>query len=196
MLRFIKTIFSGGKEPQQIEVEPIEFKDGLLRLKADGPLPLKKQMVLTKCPAGLVETVLDVQSYDDISQTYLADLPEAREQLDELGVSVNQTTRVLRTLAVTGPALPEFGGFTEDISVGGMRLSTAELLEVGSVHQLTVKLDNSAKTKLKLKAKVTWSAHKANGTCHSGLRFQEVDSATLQLLIRFVRARHMEQPSM
>lgn len=188
MFHFLKTMFSGG-EPEKFEVEPVDFKDGLLRLKSDEPLPLKEQTVLSKTPTGVVETVLDIRSYDGRNQLYLAHVPEADESLEALGVSVDETTRVLSCLDVTGSTLPDLGGFTEDISVGGMRLRTGQLLEPGSLHDLTIRLDNKAGTKLRLKAKVSWSAHDASGTCHSGLRFRDVDAQVLRSLIRFIRAR-------
>lgn len=189
MLRFFKRLFSG--KGQDLEVEPVDFKDGLLRLRTKGDLPLKEQTVMISTPEGMIETLIHVRSYDQENGLYLAEVPESTrsEDLDRIGLRVDETTRISRVLSVSGRELPDFAGFTEDISVGGMRLSTSELLEPGKTYELTLQLDNAGRTSLKLQARVTWSANKANGTCHSGLRFHDIDVHAFRALARFIQAR-------
>ena len=64
---------------------------------------------------------------------------------------------------------------------------------VGKVLTFTLKFDIVEFGHLKLKGEVEWSAHKSDGTCHSGLRFRDLSPDSMRILARYIQStRHAQ----
>lgn len=183
----LNKLFNKKKEIPQVQVTG--FRDGLLSFKADGALSLHEMVVETPTPAGVMKTKVDIQSYDPSNKEYLAKVADDEKALESLDIDLSKIARVQKVLRVSSRDLPAYMGLTEEISLSGLRLSTSESLNVGQILELTVEFDCHQIGTRKVKAKVEWSAHKGDGTCHSGLRFHDLDSITFRKLAQYIQAR-------
>lgn len=187
MFSFLKNLFSKNNEVPTVQVTG--FRDGLLSFRSDSALSLQEMVVETPTPAGRMKTKLDIQSYDPGNQEYLAKVNEGDKTLESLDIDLSKMARVQKVLRVSSRDLPAYMGLTEEISLSGIRLSTSEPLEVGQILELTIEFDCNKVGTRKVRAKVEWSAHKNDGTCHSGLRFHDLDSVTFRKLAQYIQAR-------
>jgi hypothetical protein len=187
MLNFLKSLF---KKKQRVpKVQVTGFRDGLLSFRSENALTLQEQIVATPTPAGEMTTKLDIQSYDPSNKEYLAKVSENDKTLESLDIDLSRMARVQKVLRVSSRELPAYMGLTEEIALSGLRLSTSEPLQVGQVLELTVEFDCNNVGTRRIKAKVEWSAHKGDGTCHSGLRFHDLDSVTFRKLAQYIQVR-------
>lgn len=188
MLKYLKQIFF-TRNTRLPEIEVVDFRDGLLRFRSACALPLTALTVRTNTPAGAIEAKIDIQSYDPGNQMYLASVSETDDTLESLNVDISELSRLKRCLRVSSRDLPAYVGLTEEISLGGLRLSTSKALEPGTQMELNIEFDDPAQSTLKVNAEVHWSAHKGDGTCHSGLRFRGIDSTSFRRLAQYIQAR-------
>lgn len=195
MLKYLKRIFF-TRNTKLPEIEVIDFRDGLLRFRSACALPLSALTVRTNTPAGTIEARVDIQSYDPGNQVYLAAVSETDDTLESLNVDISELSRLKRVLRVSSRDLPAYVGLTEEISLGGLRISTGKALEPGAQLELNIELDDPQQSSLKVNAEVHWSAHKGDGTCHSGLRFRGIDSSTFRRLAQYIQARRAVQQEM
>lgn len=187
MFSFLNKLF--GKKKDVPTVQVTGFRDGLLSFRSDGALNLQEQVVETPTPVGNMMTKVDIQSYDPGNQEYLAKVAPDDKTLESLDIDLSKIARVTKVLRVSSRDLPAYMGLTEEIALSGMRLSTSESLEVGKILELTIEFDCPKVGTRKVKAKVEWSAHKGDGTCHSGLRFHDLDSLTFRKLAQYIQVR-------
>lgn len=178
------------KREQEIpKVQVTGFRDGLLSFRSDGALSLHEMVVETPTPVGMMKTKVDIQSYDPSNREYLAKVNEGDKTLESLDIDLSKIARVSKVLRVSSRDLPAYMGLTEELSLSGLRLSTSEPLPLGQILELTIEFDCQQIGTRKVKAKVEWSAHKGDGTCHSGLRFHDLDSITFRKLAQYIQAR-------
>ena len=119
----------------------------------------------------------------------LAKVADNDKTLESLDIDLSKMARVQKVLRVSSRDLPAYMGLTEEIALSGIRLSTSEPLEVGQLLELTIEFDCHKIGTRKVKGRVEWSAHKGDGTCHSGLRFHDLDSVTFRKLAQYIQAR-------
>lgn len=190
MLDFLKNLLSPKKKEPPARIEPMDFKDGLLRFRTDDPIVLAQRPVMAQSENGPLTFVLDVVSYDGNNKVYLAEIPEASEQyLQTLGIDLEKTTRVRAHLKVQSPQLPDFTGLTEELSVSGMRLSTKSILKPRTELELSLRLDGPSPKTLKLNTRVAWSAHRGDGMCHSGLLYQNLPPAIFTEIAHYIKGK-------
>ena len=189
MFDFLKRIFSKNKEVPKVQVTG--FRDGLLSFRSDDAMSQHEQVVETPTPVGVMKTKVDIQSYDPGNKEYLAKVSESDKTLESLDIDLSKMARVQKVLRVSSRDLPAYMGLTEEVALSGLRLSTSEPLEVGRILELTVEFDCHKIGTRKVRAKVEWSAHKGDGTCHSGLRFHDLDSVTFRKLAQYIQARRI-----
>lgn len=187
MFKFLKNLFSKNDEVPKVQVTG--FRDGLLSFRSDDSLSLHEMIVEAPTPIGPMKTKLDIQSYDPGNQEYLAKVAEDDKTLESLDIDLSKMARLQKVLRVSSRELPAYMGLTEEVALSGIRLSTSEPLEVGQLLELTVEFDCHKIGTRKVKARVEWSAHKGDGTCHSGLRFHDLDSVTFRKLAQYIQAR-------
>lgn len=193
MISFFKKLFN--KKDQVPTVQVTGFRDGLLSFRSENALNLIEQVVETPTPVGNMTTKLDIQSYDPANQEYLAKVQEDDKTLESLDIDLSKIARVQKVLRVSSRDLPAYMGLTEEVALSGLRLSTSELLNVGHILELTIEFDCNKIGTRKVKAKVEWSAHKGDGTCHSGLRFHDLDSITFRKLAHYIQLRRARPAS-
>lgn len=187
MFSVLKNLFSKKKDVPKVQVTG--FRDGLLSFRSEDALSLRQQVVETPTPAGKMMTNVDIQSYDPTSKEYLAKVSADDKTLESLDIDLSKIARLAKVLRVSSRDLPAYMGLTEEIALSGIRLSTAEPLTVGQIMELTIEFDCHKIGTRKVRAKVEWSAHKGDGTCHSGLRFHDLDSLTFRKLAQYIQAR-------
>jgi len=187
MINFLKNLFN--KKPKVPRVQVTGFRDGLLSFRTEDPLAFQEQVVSTPTPAGEMMTKLDIQSYDPSNKEYLAKVAEDDKTLESLDIDLSKMARITKVLRVSSRDLPSYIGLTEELTLSGIRLSTSAPLEIGNELELTIEFDCNKVGTRKVKAQVEWSAHKGDGTCHSGLRFQDLDSVTFRKLAQYIQAR-------
>lgn len=187
MFAFLKNLFAKNKEVPTVQVTG--FRDGLLSFRSNDALSLREQIVETPTPVGKLKTKLDIQSYDPSNKEYLAKVTEGDKTLESLDIDLSKIARVAKVLRVSSRDLPAYMGLTEEIALSGIRLSTSEPLQIGQILELTIEFDCPKVGTRKVNAKVEWSAHKGDGTCHSGLRFHDLDSVTFRKLAQYIQVR-------
>lgn len=188
MISFLKNLFK--KKEQVPTVQVTGFRDGLLSFRSDDALNLIEQVVETPTRVGNLKTKLDIQSYDPTNKEYLAKVKEDDDKtLESLDIDLSNMARVTKVLRVSSRDLPAYMGLTEEVSLSGIRLSTSDLLNIGQILELTIEFDCNQVGTRKVQAKVEWSAHKGDGTCHSGLRFHDLDSITFRKLAQYIQSR-------
>lgn len=192
MLTFLKNLFKKKKQVPTVQVTG--FRDGLLSFRSDDSLNLHEMLVETPTPGGNMMTKVDIQSYDPSSKEYLAKVSEEDKTLESLDIDLSKIARLQKVLRVSSRDLPAYMGLTEEVALSGLRLSTSEPLTVGQILELTIEFDCNKMGTRKVKAKVEWSAHKGDGTCHSGLRFHDLDSITFRKLAQYIQARRQVRP--
>lgn len=183
----LSKLFKREQEIPQVQVTG--FRDGLLSFRSDGALSLHEMVVETPTPVGLMKTKVDIQSYDPSNREYLAKVSEGDKTLESLDIDLSKIARVPKVLRVSSRDLPAYMGLTEELSLSGLRISTSEPLPLGQILELTIEFDCQQIGTRKVKAKVEWSAHKGDGTCHSGLRFHDLDSITFRKLAQYIQTR-------
>ena len=191
MLTFFKNLFKRKQELPKVQVTGC--RDGLVSFRSENALNLQEMLVETPTPVGMMKTKVDIQSYDPSSKEYLAKVSEDDKTLESLDIDLSKIARIQKVLRVSSRELPAYMGLTEELALSGLRLSTSEPLEVGQIIELTIEFDCNKMGTRKVKAKVEWSAHKGDGTCHSGLRFHDLDSITFRKLAQYIQARRQQQ---
>ena len=187
MFSFLQKFFKKKEQVPQVQVTG--YRDGLLSFRSERALNLIEQVVETPTPLGNMKTKLDIQSYDPANKEYLAKIEDDDKTLESLDIDLSKIARVNKVLRVSSRDLPAYMGLTEEISLSGLRLSTSEPLESGQELELTIEFDCNKVGTRKVKATVEWSAHKGDGTCHSGLRFNDLDSITFRKLAQYIQLR-------
>ncbi len=187
MINFFKNLFKKKQEVPTVQVTG--FRDGLLSFRSADALNLHEMMVVTPTPVGKMMTKVDIQSYDPGNQEYLAKVADNDKTLESLDIDLSKIARVTKVLRVSSRDLPSYMGLTEEIALSGLRLSSSEPLTVGQIIELTIEFDCNKLGTRKVKAKVEWSAHKGDGSCHSGLRFHDLDSITFRKLAQYIQSR-------
>jgi hypothetical protein len=190
MFGFIKNLFSKNDEVPKVQVTG--FRDGLLSFRSEDALSLHEMIVEAPTPIGPMKTKLDIQSYDPGNQEYLAKIAEDDKTLESLDIDLSKMARLQKVLRVSSRDLPAYMGLTEEIALSGVRLSTSEPMEIGQLLELTIEFDCHKIGTRKVRARVEWSAHKGDGTCHSGLRFHDLDSVTFRKLAQYIQTRRSE----
>ena len=187
MFKFLKNFFT--KEQDIPTVQVTGYRDGLVSFRSDDALSLQELIVETPTPDGRMKTKLDIQSYDPGSKEYLAKFSNDDKTLESLDIDLSKIARVPKILRVSSRDLPAYTGLTEEVALSGIRLSTTDALNVGDILELSIEFDCKKIGTRKVMAKVEWSAHKGDGTCHSGLRFHDLDSITFRKLAQYIQAR-------
>lgn len=190
MFAFFKKLFSQNEEVPKVQVTG--FRDGLLSFRSDAALNLHEMVVEAPTPIGPIKTKLDIQSYDPSNQEYLAKVAEDDKTLESLDIDLSKMARLQKVLRVSSRDLPSYMGLTEEVSLSGVRLSTSAPLELGLLMELTIEFDCHKIGTRKLRANVEWSAQKADGSYHSGLRFHDLDSVTFRKLAQYIQTRRSD----
>ena len=186
MFSRLKEIFGFSKR-ETPTVEITGFRHGLLCFRSKAPLGLKEVTVKTPTDAGTLKAKVDIQSYDPRNQEYLAKVKSDDDTLESLNIDISRIASVSRVLKVSSTQLPSYGGYTEELSPSGLLLSTTEPLPIGKVIDFTLELDLSKQRPLRLKGEVKWSAHKSDGTCHSGIRFKDLSPESMRRLAHYIQ---------
>jgi hypothetical protein len=184
MFSFIKRLFQRKEALPRVEVTG--FRGGLVGLRSEANLTFSEQVVETTTPAGLCKTRLRVQSYDPGNKVYLAQVDENDPTLESLDIDLSNLSRVSKTLRVSSRDLPLYTALTEEVSLSGLRISTQGPLCVDRLLNLSVEFDCPKLETQKFNTVVEWSAEKSDGTWHSWLRFQEVDSLTFRRVAQYI----------
>ena len=188
MFAALKKLFS-KKKTEIPSVQVTGFRDGMLRFQSSDAVPLRALVVETPTPDGLKMTKVDVKSYDSENKEYLADVGEGDSTLESLDIDLSKIARVKKVLRVSSQDLPSYMGLTEELSLSGLRLSTSEALTPGKRLEVTIEFDEPSIGSRKVQCVVEWSAHKADGTCHSGLRFQDLDGLMFRKLAQYIQMK-------
>jgi PilZ domain len=193
MFNYLKNLFKKKQEVPTVQVTG--FRDGLLSFRSSDALTLHEMMVETPTPVGTMMTKVDIQSYDPGNKEYLAKVADNDKTLESLDIDLSRIARVQKVLRVSSRDLPAYMGLTEEVALSGLRLSTSGPLQVGQILELTVEFDCHKMGTRKVKAKVEWSAQKADGSSHSGLRFHDLDSITFRKLAQYIQSRRLPNVS-
>jgi hypothetical protein len=172
-------------------IEPIEFSDGLLAFRCENRLPFELVTVASLTSQGSVLTKVEICSYDTNQQLYRAHLGAdcAEETLQRLELPARSALRLTQALRVSSRQIPKFFALTEDISSSGLRLATPDKLPVGSNMDISMDLDDPAVPTIQVKGEVCWTAMKADGSYHSGVRFVGIDRGQFRMLERYIESR-------
>jgi hypothetical protein len=171
-------------------IEPIEFSDGLLSFRCARSLPFQSMTVASPSSVGSILTRLEICSYDAGQRLYRAQLTDCAETaLRKLQVPTRGTQRLAQAVRVSSRQIPQFFALTEDISSSGVRLATPGMLSVGASMDMSLDLDDPAIPTLRLNGEVCWTAMRADGTYHSGVRFVGIDRGQHRILERYIESR-------
>lgn len=182
-----KLLFSNLGSSARVEL--VDYEDGLLSFNSECLLPLERTTVNIKTSFGRVLAEVEVESYDNIHKVYRAKILNKEETLDALRVERRGQIRLNKVMRVSSRDLPGFTATTEDISVSGARISTKKPLEKGVAMEIKIDLDDASLPPLRMEARVRWAAHKADGSCHSGLEFIDPTELQLKTIQRFIDTR-------
>jgi hypothetical protein len=187
MFKKLFSVFEGNSPV----IEPVEFRDGLLAFRCQRRLPFQALTVAAPTPAGPVKTEILVCSYDPTQQVYRAQLPQVAvgDTLQRLHIESRGTRRLTQALRVSSRQIPKFFALTEDISVGGLRLATEDIMRAGSILEMSLDLDDPAVPTMIVRGEVVWSALKGDGTFHSGIRFLDLERLAARRLERYIESR-------
>lgn len=170
-------------------IEPIEYCDGLLAFRCERSLPFEALTVTSLTRGGAVATEIKVCSYDINQRVYRAQLADCAESLQRMEMQARSTQRLSQAVRVSSRQIPKFFALTEDISANGLRVATTEALEVGSVLEMSLDLDDPAIPTIQVRGEVRWSAMKGDGSYHSGVRFDGSQSGSQRVLERYIESR-------
>lgn len=170
-------------------IEPIEYCDGLLAFRCDRSLPFEALTVTSLTKGGSIATEIRVCSYDVDHRIYRAQLADCSQTLARMQMPSRGTRRLNQTVRVSSRQIPKFFALTEDVSVGGLRLSTAGPLTVGSQLDMSLDLDDPNIATIRVIGEVRWSAMKGDGSYHSGVRFEGIDTTQHRILERYIESR-------
>lgn len=188
MFEFIKKIFiaSHVKCP---DIETVGFSDGLLAFRSRRTLPFQTLTVSSKTSHGAVTADVEIQSYDAGQQIYRAVLKNKTAALRSLELQARGTERLPKAVRVSSSDLPNYFALTEDLSVDGVRLSTAKPLQVGTSFEMSIDLDDANTPLLHVTGEVRWTAAKADGTHHSGMVFVGLGPSEHRTLTHYIQTR-------
>lgn len=170
-------------------IEPIEYCDGLLAFRCQRSLPFEALTVTSLTTGGAVAAEIKVCSYDVNQRVYRAQLADCEEALQRMQLQPRATQRLSQSVRVSSRQIPKFFALTEDISASGLRLATPEALMVGSRLEMSLDLDDPAIATIQVAGEVRWSAMKADGSHHSGVRFDHLDQSHQRILERYIESR-------
>lgn len=170
-------------------VDFVGFEDGLLIVRSKKALKTNNTTVKLKTHLGTVLAHVLVESYDTESQVYRLTLFERESVLEPLENDRRECPRLLKVLRVTSHAFSGYSANTEDISTGGIRVRTSGPLETKQLIDFQMELDDPQIPPLHLVANVCWTATRADGKFHSGLRFQQLNTNTERTIGRYIKDR-------
>jgi hypothetical protein len=170
-------------------IEPVEFSDGLLAFRCDRRLPFAPMTVASLTSSGSVKTRLEVCSYDVGLRLYRAQLVDGGETLQKLKLPARGAVRLAQAVRVSSRQIPKYFALTEDLSVGGVRLATAQMLPIGAALEMSLDLDDPSLPSIRVNGEVRWSAIKADGSYHSGVSFVGIDRGQHRILERYIESR-------
>ncbi len=170
-------------------IEPVEFSEGLLAFRCRRSLPFQALTVASRTSAGTVRANITVCSYDPGHRLYRARVTDCVETLARIQVAGRNAPRLSQAVRVSSRQIPKFFALTEDISSGGLRLATPDSMPVGAVLDMTLDLDDPVTPSIQVQGEVCWTAVKADGSHHSGVRFVGVERGQHRVLERYIENR-------
>lgn len=188
MLQFIKKLFTSSKFKSPV-VETVGFSDGLLAFRSRRILPFQSLTVASETSHGAVTAEVEIQSYDAGQQIYRAVLKNKTQSLRNLELQARGMARLIKVVRVSSSSLPNYFALTEDLSVDGVRLSTAQPLQVGSSFEMSLDLDDANIPMLHVTGEVRWTASKADGSYHSGILFVGLGPSEHRTLTHYIETR-------
>lgn len=170
-------------------IEPLEISEGLLAFRCSASLPFGWVAVSHGAATQRAVTRVCICSKEPETQVYRAqwEAGALQQAWSELGGRLEP--RLAQAVRVASPDLRGFFALTEDVSTGGVRLATPERLVAGTVLPLRLDLDDPRLPCLAVRGEVRWSAIKADGTCHSGIRFLDLERTQERNLARYIESR-------
>lgn len=170
-------------------IQPLEFSDGLLAFRCDRSLPFERLTVASLTSAGSVVARLEVCSYDNSQRVYRGQLENCQETLSLMQLPARIGPRLPLAVRVSSRQLPQYFALTEDLSLYGLRLSTADPLAAGAGLEMDLDLDDPGLPTLTVSGEVCWSAMRADGSYHSGVRFSGLGGAAQRALDSYIERR-------
>lgn len=182
MLNQLKNLFTPT-------VEFVDYADGLLVVRSNKALKTNNTSVKIKTHFGTVVANVLLESYDKENKVYRLTVFDKEVILDSLDAERRDHPRLNKVFRVTSQSFPGFSANTEDISAGGLRVKTSEKLETHQVIEFQLELDDPEIPAFRILGEVCWTAVKADGSYHSGLRFQNLNPRIEQIITRYIKDR-------
>lgn len=182
----LKKFFGQNKGPKP-QIRPMVFTDGLLSFRCDTELPLQKVYVMAPTKNGEMEVEIEVMSFDKEDLVFRGKVADEVFALDAMQLERRGEFRLSYGAKV---ACAEFkGGYgkTEDLSLSGIRIATANELTRGSYLNFAIHLGAPDLETLNIQCEIRWSAQKKNGSFHSGARFVGLQQSDAKKLSRFIK---------
>ncbi len=188
MIILFKKILSAFSQSVPV-IELVEFTDGLLAFRCEKTLPFEPLTVSASTDLGPIAGRVEICSYDPSQRIYRAEVHDAARTLAKWNLPARGTSRLVQSLRVSSPQLPRYFALTEDVSVSGVRLVTDSALRIGVPLEMSLDLDDPAVPTIRLNGEVRWSARKADGSFHSGVRFIGIERGHHRTVERYVTER-------
>lgn len=171
------------------EVEFVDYSDGLLVFRTAKKLRPECDKVKLRMSFGVVTAFIVLQSWEQETGCYRAELLNYEVVLDHLDGERRNEVRLPRVFRATSPELPGYTATTEDISIRGARLATSAALEKRLEISLRVELDDPELPPMNFLADVKWTAKRVDEGYHSGLEFVGLERSQSRLLDRYINER-------
>ena len=165
------------------------FTDGLLSFRCDTELPLQKVFVMAPTKNGEMEVEIEVMSFDKEDLVFRGKVADEVFALDAMQLERRGEFRLAYGAKVGCDNFKGGYGKTEDVSLSGIRVATANELERGRYLKMQIHLGASDLKVLEIECEIRWSAQKKNGSYHSGARFVGLQPADAKKLSRFIKTK-------
>lgn len=181
-----KKIFFGPKGPDT-KIQPLLYQDGLLAFRASEQIKFGTHKVLAPSRLGESEVRLDIFSYDENEDMYRAQLADEVFTLDALRLERRGEFRPPKSIRVASSDLPGYEGRTEDLSLGGARLTINGKVTPGDFATITFYFNDGMTPDLNLRCEFRWCAHKKGNKFHCGVRFSSIEKSERVAIKRYIQ---------
>ncbi len=181
-----KKIFLGPKGPET-KIQPLLYQDGLLGFRASEQLKFGSHKVLAPSQLGDIEVRLDVLSYDENEDIYRALLADEVFTLDALRLERRKEFRLPKSIRVASSDLPGYEARSEDLSLGGARLTINGKVTPGDFATITFYFSDGMTPDLNLRCEFRWCAHKKGNKFHCGVRFSSIEKSERVAIKRYIQ---------
>jgi hypothetical protein len=184
MLKKLKDMFTIAPT-----VEFVSFEDGLLAVRSKKALKTNNMVIKVRTHLGTVVANVLLESYDKESKVYRLTLYDKEVILNAPEAERRDAPRLNKVLRVTSQSFPGYSANTEDISASGIRVRTSGPLDANTVIDFQMELDDPQIPAFQVRSEVCWTAVRADGSYHSGLRFQHLDPNIERVITRYIKDR-------